>query len=120
MLLTEYLDTIENTEKEQEFLRALSDIRQELQAGAKIPFIGKPIRALAAIGECESIEEFKQSEHYENITGFDITVSNLEKGHFSIYPGSAQRKKMAKVLAIVIAALLLLRLCKNRRRCPNC
>ena len=114
MLLTEYLDTIENTEQEQLFLQKLSEIKNDLAQAAKVPFVGKMLRALVALGEVESIEEFRQSGHYENIKGFDITVSDLEKGHFSIHPGREQLTKAAKIAAIVFAAALLLCLC---RRC---
>ena len=118
MLLTEYLNSIENTEQDQLFLQKLSEIKNDIGQAAKMPFIGKLIRALMAMGDSESIKEFKQSEHYENIAGFNITVSDLEKGHFSIYPGAAHGKKIAKVLAIAGAGLLLLWLC--RRSCRDC
>ena len=113
MLLTEYLDTIENTEQEQQFLKAVSEIKEELSQAAKVPIVGKTIRALVALCELESIAAFKQSEHYENIRGYNIHVSNLEKGHFSIQPGKKHWEKAAKAAAIAAAVLLLLCLCKR-------
>ena len=117
MLLTEYLDTIENTEQEQLFLEKLSEIKEHLGQAAKAPFVGKMMRALVALGEVESIEEFKQSEHYESIKGLNITVSDLEKGHFSIHPGREQLTKMAKISAVVAVVILLLLFLCRRRRC---
>jgi len=119
MLLTEYLDTIEGTEQEQLFLQKLADLKNEFAQATKVPFVGKLIRALVAFGDCESIEEFKQSEHYANIQGYNIAVMDLEKGFFSIHPGKEQLTKMAIFSAIAAALILLFVLCR-KRRCNCC
>ncbi|MCL2376876.1 MAG: hypothetical protein FWC76_05700 [Defluviitaleaceae bacterium] len=118
MLLTEYLGEIENTEQEQQLLQGLADLKDEFAPAANIPFAGKVIKALMALGDAESIEEFRQTGHYENIEGFNIHVINLKKGQFSIYPGSEHLKKIAMVAAIIGGVLLLLCLCRKycRRR----
>ncbi|MCL2574274.1 MAG: hypothetical protein FWE34_06980 [Defluviitaleaceae bacterium] len=116
MLLTDYLDTIENTDDEQLFLQKLAEIKDDLAQATKIPFVGKLMKTLITIGEYESIEEFKQSEHYKNIKGYKISVSDLEQGHFNIYPGGEQFKKMGKVLAVIGIGVLLLCLCLKRKR----
>jgi hypothetical protein len=117
MSLAEYLDSIANTEQEQQFLLKLSELKEEFGQIAKTPFVGKLFRALVVLGDSESIEEFKQSEHYENIKGFDIRVKNLEKGHFNIYPGKAQRKAMVKLSAVVAIGLLLIIFLRKKKRC---
>jgi len=116
MLLTDYLESIENTEQEQLFLEKLSEIKDDLAHAASVPVVGKLIQALIAMGESECIWDFKQTEHYENIMGFNIYVGDLEKGQFSIYPGRAHLMQMAAFAAVVGGVILLLWLCLRRCR----
>jgi len=114
MLFTVYLDSIENTEKEQQFLETVLAAKIGFEMAGKLPFVGKLMRALVALGEAQSIEEFKQSEHYESIVGYNISGVNLEKGYFNVTPGRDTMINVAKVAAIVFAVILLLRLCRRR------
>ena len=116
MLLTDYLDTIENTQQEQQFMQHLAELKEHFVPATKIPFVGRMIRALVALGDCGSVTEFKQSEHYPNIRGYNITLMDLEKGYFSITPG---REQLAKVIPILgtIVGLLLLWIVLRRRGC---
>jgi hypothetical protein len=94
-------------------------VKEGFGQASKIPFVGKLMKALVALGELESIEEFKQSEHYESIQGYNISGVNLEKGYFNITPGKEQRMKIVKALAPVVAVLILLLWLCRKRRC-NC
>lgn len=114
MLLTDYLDSIENTEQEQKFLQEISELKEPFEQASKVPVVGKLMKALVALGDSESIEEFKQSAHYAGIKGYDITFN--DKGHFSINPGAEQGKKAAIIFVAIVAGLLLLWLCLRRRR----
>jgi len=107
MLLTQYLDSIANTQDEARFLQELEKIKGPFSQMSQVPLVGKMFTALAALGECESIEGFKESCHYGSLEGWDIYV-NLDSGMFSIYPGPEQRKKLFKILGIAAAGLLVL------------
>jgi len=116
MLLTEYLDSIENTDEERLFLTKIVEMKEELGQAKQIPIVGKFIKALIDLGDSGSIAEFKQCEHYENIMGYNIRIMDMEKGYFSMYPGKELGMKAAKIAAIVVAVVLLLCLCCKRCR----
>ncbi|MCL2397179.1 MAG: hypothetical protein FWC93_03845 [Defluviitaleaceae bacterium] len=115
MLLTEYLDSIENTEQEQMFLQKLAEpeLKDAFGQLVNVPFVGKLFLALVTLGDSENIEDFRHSGHYDGIRHYSIAISNIEKGYFSIYPGPVHMKKIAKVAGVIGAGLLLLILCKK-------
>ena len=115
MLLTEYLDSVQNTEQEARLLEELAKLKVYLEQGTGVPIVGKLVKAIVAFIDLGSIEAFKQSEHYRNIQGWDIKI-DLDKGQFSIYPGSEQRKKVLLVLAGIAVGIFLLWLCIRRSR----
>ena len=112
MLFTDFLDSAANTEQEARFFEELAKVKDDLAQAANIPFVGKLIRALVALGDYGSIEVFKHSQHYPSIEGWDIDI-NFDTGHFSIYPGAEQRKKIFAVLACIGAGLVFLWLCRK-------
>jgi len=113
MLFTEFLDSAANTENEARFFEELAKVKDELAQATRVPVVGKLIRALVVLGDYGSIEVFKESVHYPDIEGWDCYI-NFDKGHFSIYPGAEQRKKILMVLACIGAGLFFFWLC---RRC---
>ena len=116
MTMSEYLDSIEGTEQEQQMVQAIEDLREDLTVAAKIPFVGKTIVALLAFADLETIERFKQTIHYDNIKDWNIYVGDMEKGHFSIYPGDKQLKKIATAALIIFGVLFLMWLWKRVKK----
>jgi len=106
MLLTEYLDSIENTEQEQKFLQQLAELKPHFQPAAKVPFVGKTICALIALPDIGSIDEFRQSEHYAAIDGYNITTIG---DAFSITPGKDQMIKAAIFVGCVVLTIIILK-----------
>ena len=118
MIFSEYLDSIENTEQEQQLLGQFTKTAAEIQEGVnEAPIMGKIkiIGALLALGSVESIEAFRQSEYYDYLKDWEISVKDLEKGHFSLYPGAAQRKKIFAIAGAVVLAIVLFVWCCKRR-----
>jgi len=118
MIFSDYLDSIENTEQEQQLLEQFAKNAADIQEGVnEAPFIGKIkiIGALLALGTAESIEAFRQSEYYEYLKDWEISVKDLEKGHFSLYPGAEQRKKIFAIAGAVVLGIVLLVWCCKRR-----
>lgn len=115
MLLTEYLDSIESTEQETEFIEKIAKLEEHFVQAAQTPVVGKMIRALIAFGQADSITDFKESEYYEAFKDWEIKI-DPDTGGFSIIPGPKQRKKALIVLACVVAGIfLLVRFVKKRR-----
>ncbi|MCL2171627.1 MAG: hypothetical protein FWB71_05680 [Defluviitaleaceae bacterium] len=115
MLFTEFLDKIENTDDEARFFKQLGNVVDDLKEAKEIPILGKLISAIVYLLELECITEFKQSEHYDVISGWDVIV-DLDTGHFSVIPGPGHRKKIFKVAAIIAGILFLIWLCRRKRR----
>ncbi|MCL2526796.1 MAG: hypothetical protein FWE42_00150 [Defluviitaleaceae bacterium] len=119
MIISEYLDLIENTDQEQLLRDKIVEIEEHLVKAASIPVLGKTLTALIAFGQAESVEAFKQSEHYVNLKDWNIEVADLEAGHFSITPGPVHMvkvKKIAVAIGIVVALLVLLKKCCCRKK----
>ena len=116
MLISKYLDSIEGTEKEPVFLNSFAELSEDKDVAKLLdkPIIGKLLRALVALRSSDSIEAFRNTEHYENIKDWGITVFNLEKGYISIHPGPKHIKKILSVVAIACVGLYLLKLRKNK------
>jgi len=119
MKFPEFLDSIENTEQEQAFRDVLISMEEDVAPAMNIPFVGDIFRALEAFCECESVEAFRLTPHYDTLKKWDIAVHDLEKGMFSIYPGAEMRNKIFAVVGVVFAVILGLWLwrkcCKKRR-----
>ena len=113
MKFTEFLDNVENTEQEGELLAQIGKMENELAQATQIPVVGKTIKALLAINEVGSITEFKETEHYAALEGWDCKI-DFEKGAFSLYPGAAMRKKALKIVVIVLVGLFLF--CRWRKK----
>ena len=117
MLVSKYLDSIEGTEKEPVFLNSFAELTEDKDVAKLLdkPIIGKLLSALIALRCSDSIEAYKQTEHYENIKDWGITVFNLEKGYISIHPGPKHIKKLFTVMAIACVGVYLMKLIKNRQ-----
>jgi hypothetical protein len=116
MPLTEYLDLIQNTEKETQLIEKLVKLKEPLMRASRVPFVGKVIKALAALADLQSVDAFKQSEYYQDISGYDIKIIDPETGGFSIGPGAEQKKKALLVVASIAIGIFLLWLCIRRFR----
>jgi len=119
MLVSDYFDSIENTEDEAVFLSGLYSLLEkdieDIRKAENIPIIGKLIKAMLALSKSESIHEFRQSEHYVSIKDWSIKVYDLEKGYINFYPGPKHLKKIFTVIAIVIGIICIIKLCKKCR-----
>jgi len=117
MIFSEYLDSVENTEQESKLIEQLGMIKDGAAWVVRIPLIGKSINALIALADSENIEAFKQSEHYSYLKDWNVTVFDHESAAISISPSDKIKGKIAKVLVLVGAAMLLMWLC--RKFCCN-
>ena len=119
MTISEFLDSIETTEQEQQFIDAIANIKDDLAQATQVPFVGELFTAILAIVDEGSIESFKQTEHFDTIKDFNISVFDIEKGYFSIWPGPKHQKIILKVAVGICAIILLIYLCRKfccRRR----
>jgi len=124
MKFSEFCDTIENTEQEQQFLQFLkedadfNEVKENLEKVKKIPVLGKICKAMVALVDSESIAEFRESEYYPQFMDWNITFDPDAK-NLSLSPGDAQKKKAVKIFSIVaavIAVLLLVRKFPRRKK----
>ena len=113
MKISAYLASIEGTDKEPLFRSKILDLTKEDGISQLLdkPGVGKIFTALAVLGESESINDFRQTEHYDNIKDWSIKVFDLEKGYISIHPGP---KHIATFLAF--AAVVGIGICLWRRK----
>ena len=112
MTVSTYLDSVAGTEKEPLLLKAFTDLTEDedVAKAFEVPVVGKLLKALAVLSTMESIEEFKQTEHYEHVKDWGITVFDLEKGIVSVHPGPKHMKVIFAVMAVVGLGLLLWKL----------
>jgi hypothetical protein len=122
MIFADYLDKIENTPDEARLIERIAEISDDIFKDigeddigmiGKIPWAGKIILALEFFGECDSIEEFRNSEHYATLAGWDSKI-DLDTGAFNLYPGPKARFKIFLVLGISI--LVIVWLFRRKRR----
>jgi len=123
MIVSEYLDSIQGTEKEQQLFKGLEILNKEdVTKALEIPIVGKMLRSAVALANAESIAAYKETEYYEQIKDWGITVFDLEKGMISIHPGPKHMKKAIPVLAVLgvaLLALILWKVKKNYRKRKN-
>lgn len=108
MLATEYLLSIEGTEDENklfESMKYFDQAKEGLSDASRIPVVGKILTALVALSDSNNIAEFKQTSYFEDLEGWDIKVHSEGRG-FSVYPGSAMRKKIFTILGITVGAII--------------
>jgi len=112
MKFSQLCDTIENTEQEQQLLQYFKqDDMQEAEKVfaklARVPIAGKLFAAVIAMSDYESLAEFKQSEHYDNIKDWNFDI-DFDKKSLYITPNNEQKKKALKILAIIGVAITLI------------
>ena len=117
MKISAYLSSIEGTENEPLFKSKILDLIEEDGISQLLdkPGVGKIFTALAVLGESESIEEFRQTKHYDNIKDWGIKVFDLEKGYFSIHPGLMHIAKFFAFAAVVGIGICLWRRRRKRK-----
>jgi len=127
MKFSEFCDSIENTEQEQQFLQYVKEeyretkeaIEDENSAAAikRIPFVGKMVFALAALADCESLAEFRESEYYPVLVDDWDASYDPDTGKFSLGASAKVKKQAAKIFFVVVGIIaVLLIFCKIRRR----
>ena len=131
MKFSEFCDMTENTEQEQKFLQFVheeyKDVKEAVtdenaaKAIKRIPFVGKLVFAMAALADCQSLADFRQTEYYADMMDCDIEY-NAAKEKFTIQPSAEQKLKAAKIVLAVIGAVAALmvvfkicRACRRRR-----
>ena len=119
MKFSEFCDIAENTEQEQQLLQFFKqdDMQEAEKVFAKltyVPIVGKLFAAVIALGNYESIADFKQSEHYDHIKDWNFDV-DFDKRSLNITPNNAQKKKALKVLAIIFTVIMLMVLFRKLR-----
>jgi len=128
MKFSEFCDSIENTEQEQQFLQFMKDdenfgeAKKYLVKAEKIPVVGKVCTALVALSDFDNIAEFRESEYYPQIMDWDITYDPEAKS-LSLNPGEAQMKQVKKaamvfgiVVAVIATLVVFLKICRCRKR----
>ena len=118
MRIADYLDSIEGTEQEAALIKSFAELAndEDVAQALSLPVVGKILSAIAALGDSESIADFKLTGHYENIKEWGISVFDLEKGYCSIHPGPNHLKKVFTVMAVAGAGLLLFKLLRKGRK----
>jgi len=117
MLISDFLDSIEGTEQEAVFLGNFVELTtdEDVKALLDKPVIGKLLGALVALGNSHSVGEFRQTEYYDGIKDWGITVFDLEKGMYSIHPGPKHLRVVFGVIAAVGIGFIAYRLFRRYR-----
>ena len=123
MNFAEYLDSVENTEQEQQMIQKAGEFKNAiignnpagLEKLKKVPIFGKVFLSLFFLADCNNFDEFRQSEYFDNIKNWDIKVSDLENGNISILPGAKHKKFMLKISIFVCVALFVVCMCRKYR-----
>ena len=123
MRFSEYCETVENTEQEQQLLQfmkqdKMKDAEKVFEKLSRIPIIGKLFSAVVALSNYESIAAYKQSEHYDNIKNWKFAI-DYDKNSMSIGMNEEQQKKVLKVLAIFGAIITLIVIARKLGCCKN-
>ena len=123
MRFSQFCDTAENTEQEQQLLQFLKqdDMKQVekiFSKLAKIPIIGKVIAAVSALGNYESIAAFRQSMHYNHIKDWEFKI-DFDKKSMTISPNEEQKKKAIRVVATIGAVIALIAIL-HKLCCKKC
>ena len=110
------LDSVENTDKEELLRQRISEVKEYIMPVQRVPFAGKPIRALIAFGDFKSAADFKQSQHYADIKDWNVTVAlEGDNKSIAISPSGVHVKKMLPVLACIGVGISLIVLLKMKR-----
>ena len=123
MRFSEYCETAENTEQEQQLFQfmkqdKMKDAEKAFKKLTRIPVIGKLFSAVVALGNYESIAAFKRSEHYDNIKNWNFVI-DYDENSMSIGPTDEQKKKAMKVFAILGAIITLIVIARKLGCCKN-
>jgi len=123
MRFSEYCETAENTEQEQQLLQfmkqdKMKDAEKAFGKLTRIPGIGKLFSAIIALGNYESIAAYKRSEHYDNIKNWNFVI-DYDKNSMSIGPTDEQKKKAMKVLAVFGAVIALIAIARKLGCCKK-
>jgi len=122
MRFSQFCDTAENTEQEQQLLQFLEkdDLKKAKNVFTKltrVPIFGNLFAAVIAMSNYESIAAYRQSRHYEHIKDWEFDV-DFDKNSMKIGPNDEQEKKAVRVVAIIGAVIALIVLC--RKFCCGC
>ena len=122
MRFSQFCDTAENTEQEQQLFQLVKDddFKQAEKALAwltRLPFFGNLFAAIVALGSYESIAEYRKSRHYDHIKDFDFKV-DFEKKSLAVGPTEEQKKKALQIVAMIGAAIALIVIL--RKLCCRC
>ena len=117
MTIAKYLDSIEGTDKEPILFKGMVKLTEEESIAALMdkPGVGDIFTALAELGSSKSIADFRQTQHFNAIKDWGISVYDLEKGNISVYPGPKHLKRFFTVVAIAGAGVLLWKLHKKHK-----
>ena len=112
MKFSQFCEMAENTEQERQLLQFLKEeemtqVAEIMAKMARVPVVGNACAAIVALINCDSIAEFRRSAHYKHLMNFNFTFDFDQRDLF-ITPSDAQRKNIAKVLAVIGASTTLL------------
>ena len=110
------LDSVENTDKEEELRQRILEVKEYLIPVQRVPFVGKPIRALIVFGDFKSAADFRQSKHYADIKDWNVNVAlEGDSKSIAISPSGVHIKKMLPVLACIGVGISFIVLLKKKR-----
>jgi len=117
MRFSQFCETAENTEQEQQLLQFMNQdkMKQAEKAFTKltrVPIVGNLFAALLAMGNYDSIAEYKQSEHYDHIKDWEFKI-DFEKNSLAVGPNDEQKKKALRIFAIISAVITLIVICRK-------
>jgi len=121
MKFSQYCDQAENTEQEQKLLKFfkqddMSIVEKIFAKFSCVPIMGRVFSALNAMGDYESIAEFKKSEHYQNLKNWNFNI-NYDRKSLYITPTDEQRRKALKIFAIIGIIISLIAICYKMGCC---
>ncbi|MCL1888029.1 MAG: hypothetical protein FWF96_04065, partial [Kiritimatiellaeota bacterium] len=82
-------------------------------------YVGKLVFAMAALADCDSLAQFKQSEYYPVLMDYE-TEYNPDKETFSMQLGTEQKLKAAKtclaIIGVITALVIVFKICRCKRK----
>jgi len=124
MRFSQFCDMVEHTEQEQQLLQFLKQdgmeqVEEVFANMTGVPIVGKLFAAINALSDYETIAEFKQSEHYQHLKDWNVTI-DFDKKLLLLGPNDEQKKKAVKILAVIGTIITLIMIYRKLRRRRNC
>jgi hypothetical protein len=108
LLFSEFLNEVQASGQEEQFFERLrTELKPLMMETPKweylLPVVGKAMKAINALIDANSIDEFKQTKHYRYVHDFSYEddfspTSSIFNGEFDLLPVSGYKKWIADVV----------------------